>query len=104
MKHINNYSSFIPENTLNEIFGGKSSDILLPKLDKILDTLNDIRIDVTKEISNKDTRKIEVIYDYLLNDMDLTILAKMKRESDELTGNKTKEKFTDKIKRSIDNF
>ena len=95
MKHIKK---------LNEFFGGKSSEVLLPKLDEITKKLSEIRNKVVREDSDNDTRKIETIYNFLIHNMDLHMLATTHRKSDELTGRRSKEGFGAKIKRSRKNW
>lgn len=98
-EYINN-----TEFTNEEFFGGKSGDVLLPKLDNIVDKLSDIRKKITDEFEDSDTRKVEVIYNYLILDMDLDMLSTQKRKSDELTSTKSKENVMDKLKRTRRNW
>ena len=100
MKHLKRFNDSVNE----EFFGGKSSDILLPRLDDIDAKLAEVRTKVASGISDKDTKKIETIYNYLINDMDLEMLATQSRKAAELTGRRSKETFGEKIKRSIHNF
>lgn len=100
MKHLKRF------NKINEeFFGGPPSHSYVPKIDKIIEKLNTLRGKIIEyEMVDKDTRKIEVIYNYLVQDMDLDMLSSTKRKSDELTGNTSKEGIVDKVKRTKRNW
>jgi hypothetical protein len=87
-----------------EFFGGPAKDILLPRLDEINVKLSEIRTKVEKGISDNDTKKVELIHNYLIHNMDLDMLSTSRRKSDELTGNRSKESVIDKLKRSKKNW
>lgn len=96
MKHIKKFNE--------EYYGGRSSDILVPRIDKIISELTEMKSQLLNNDFCVNQSKIETISNYLIDNMDLTMLATQERKSGELTGRKSKEGFVDKVKRSIDNF
>lgn len=93
------------EGSVNEFFGGPVKDLMIPRVDKLIEFLNKYREDLENdkmESGDEITLKVENMWNYLLHNMDLDTLSSAARQGEKVRGNG--ENIVQKVKRSIKNF
>ncbi len=102
MKHLKKYNEL---EEINEYFGGPLKDLMNPRIDQLISYLNDYKNKINQEnsfVNKEETKKVENMYNYILNNMDLDTISSSNRQGDRITG--SGEDFTQRVKRSVRNF
>jgi hypothetical protein len=102
MKHLKTFN----ENNINEeYFGGPLKDHMNPAVDALINYLTEYRAKINSDravIDTADNRKVENMYNYIINDIDLDIISSSNRQGAKVRGEG--ETLSQRAKRSIKNF
>lgn len=102
LKHLNSYD----QNSVNEEFFGVSvEEVMNPRVDQLISYLQKYREEINQPnaIYNRmENRKVENMWNYIIEGMDLDTISRSNRQSDRVTGNG--EKLKQRVDRSLKNF
>jgi len=96
----------VEEEPMNEeFFGGPLKDLMNPRIDEMVEYLNKYKSDINQPngfINDGDTRKVENMYNYLIQDLDLDTISSSNRQGKKVRGQG--ESIPQRVKRSVKNF
>jgi len=79
MKHLKKY-----DEQINEYFGIETKDLMNPRIDQLINYLNNLKNDINtpnKFYNTEDVIKVEHMWNYLIHNIDLDTLASDSRKN-----------------------
>ena len=105
VQSFNEYQENSKVYDINEYYGGSIKDLMNPRVQILIDYLEDYKEKINKEnssVNQEDTRKIENMWEYIILNLDLDTISSSNRQGKRVRGDG--ENLSQRIKRSIKNF